>query len=205
MYRKCIKQVLDFTVSLMGLFVLFPIFLLIMLVLTVSNRGEIFFTQARPGLREKIFQVIKFRSMKDKRGHNGVLLPDRERLTSIGKIVRATSLDELPQLINVLKGDMSLVGPRPLLVQYLPYYTEREKLRHTVRPGITGLAQISGRNALDWDTKLELDVCYIENITFMGDVKILWRTFINVIKRDGAIADKKENYLDIERQNTLKQ
>ena len=204
MYRRFIKRFLGFTLSLFGLLLLSPVLLLTTLLLAFANRGKVFFTQERPGQNEKIFKIIKFRSMNDKRDSNGCLLPDRERLTSIGKMVRATSIDELPQLFNVLKGEMSLIGPRPLLKQYLPFYTEREKLRHTVRPGMTGLAQVSGRNILDWDTKLALDVCYAGNITFMNDVKILRNTLIKALKQDGAIADKKENYFDTERQNKLK-
>lgn len=200
MYRRFFKRAIDFTVALVGLIVISPVFFIIMLLLTITNGGKIFFTQERPGKRERIFKVIKFRSMNGKRDAIGNLLSDKERLTKVGKIVRATSLDELPQLLNVLKGDMSLVGPRPLLVRYLPYYSERERIRHTVRPGITGLSQVSGRNTLDWDTKFELDAQYAENITFASDVKILWITLGKVIKREGAIADKKENYFDIERQ-----
>jgi len=203
MYRRFIKRFLDFIISLFGLLLLSPILLLIALLLVIANQGNVFFTQERPGRREKIFRVIKFRSMNNKRDIEGNLLLDSERLTHIGKFIRATSLDELPQLINVLKGNMSLIGPRPLLIRYLPFYSEREKLRHSILPGITGLAQVSGRNTLDWDSKLELDVRYAENITFMGDIKILWATLTKVVNRDGAIPDKKENYFDIERQNKL--
>ena len=167
-----------------------------------ANRGAgAFFFQERPGKDTKIFKIIKFKSMNDARDANGKLLPDKERLTKAGKFVRTTSIDELPQLINVLKGDMALIGPRPLLERYLPYYTDREKLRHTVRPGITGLAQVNGRNALDWDSKLELDAQYAENLSFLLDLKIFFKTIKKVIKHDGVIADKKENYLDIERQS----
>ena len=139
--------------------------------------------------------------MNDARDANGKLLPDKERLTKAGKFVRTTSIDELPQLINVLKGDMALIGPRPLLERYLPYYTEREQLRHSVRPGITGLAQVNGRNALDWDSKLELDAQYAEKLSFILDLKIFFKTIEKVVRHEGVIADKKENYLDIERQN----
>ena len=204
MYQKYIKRLLDFILAFFGLLILTPALLLLMFCLTVAHRGKVFFTQQRPGRNEKVFRVIKFRSMNDKRDANGRLLPDCERLTALGKFIRATSLDELPQLIHVLKGEMSLIGPRPLLLQYIPVYTERERKRHTVRPGMTGLAQVSGRNVIGWDAKLELDVCYVENISFLGDVKILWRTIVKVIKREGAIADKKENYLDIERNNKMK-
>ena len=203
MYRKYFKRFLDIIMAFSGLLILSPILILLMILLAVVNRGKIFFTQERPGRDEKVFRVIKFRSMNDKRDANGKLLPDRERITPIGKFIRATSLDELPQLIHILKGEMSLIGPRPLLPRYLPFYTEREKKRHTVRPGMTGLAQVSGRNLIGWDVKLELDVHYVENISFFGDLKIFWLSVIKVIKREGAIANKKENYLDIEREKKI--
>jgi lipopolysaccharide/colanic/teichoic acid biosynthesis glycosyltransferase len=167
--------------SLVGLIILSPVFIVLTLLLFIANRGKPFFTQSRPGRHEKIFKIIKFKTMNDKRDAGGNLLPDSERLTSIGKFVRKTSLDEIPQLINVLKGDMSLIGPRPLLVKYLPYYTEREKLRHSIRPGITGYAQVSGRNTIDWDERFELDVCYVEKLSFKADVKIFFQTIANVI------------------------
>ena len=204
MYEKIFKRSFDFIIAFLGLVMFSPIFFLAMLVLAISNRGKVFFTQERPGKGEKIFRVIKFCSMNNSRDVDGNLLPDHKRLTPIGRFIRSTSFDELPQLINVLKGDMSLIGPRPLLIRYLIFYTEREKHRHFVRPGITGLAQISGRNNLNWDSKLELDVCYVEDITFVGDIKILWKTFVKVIKREGTIADKKENYFDVERYNKIK-
>jgi len=204
MYRNFFKRKLDLIVASMGLVIVSPVLLIVIFILTISNKGKVFFSQERPGLNEKIFRVIKFRSMNDKRDDQGNLLPDWARLTPVGKFIRAASIDEIPQLINVLKGEMSLIGPRPLLQRYLSVYTEREKQRHTVRPGITGLAQISGRNALDWDARLEMDVCYTEDITFTGDIKILWNTIINVIKRKGVIADKQENYLDNKRKNQKK-
>lgn len=201
MYRLFFKRVIDFSVALIALIALSPLLLIVMLWLTIANGGKVFFTQQRPGKNEKIFQVIKFRSMNEKRDASGNLLADRERLTMAGQFIRKTSIDELPQLFNVLKGDMSLIGPRPLLIRYLPYYTLRERMRHTVRPGITGLAQVSGRNALDWNTKFELDARYVEHITFVSDLRILSLTIMKVLKRDGVIADKKENYFDIERLN----
>jgi len=204
MYKRFTKKMIDFAVALFCLTLLSPILLVVAALLFVANKGNVFFTQERPGRNEKKFRIVKFCSMNEKRDSKGHLLPDHERLTPIGRIIRSTSIDEIPQLFNVLKGDMSLVGPRPLLIQYLPFYTEREKLRHTIKPGITGLAQISGRNVIDWDLKLELDVRYVEELSFLGDVKIIWKTLVKVIKREGAIADKKENYLDIERQNKLK-
>lgn len=201
MYRKCFKRLIDFCLSFIALIFLSPILLVVTIWLNFANKGAgAFFFQERPGKDAKIFKIIKFKSMNDARDVNGNLLPDKERLTKAGKFVRSTSIDELPQLINVLKGDMALIGPRPLLIRYLPYYTEREKLRHCVRPGITGWAQVHGRNAIDWDSKLELDVEYAEKLSLAMDIKIFFLTIKKVIQREGAIADKKENYLDIERQ-----
>ena len=202
MYKSFFKRLLDFCISLTALLCLSPVILLVTIWLHFANRGAgAFFFQERPGKDAKIFKIIKFKSMNDARDANGKLLPDKERLTKAGKFVRTTSIDELPQLINVLKGDMALIGPRPLLERYLPYYTDREKLRHTVRPGITGLAQVNGRNALDWDSKLELDAQYAEKLSFILDLKIFLKTIKKVVKHEGVIADKKENYLDLERQN----
>ncbi len=201
MYKKFFKRILDFCISLIAIICLSPILFVVTIWLFFANKGAgAFFFQERPGKDEKIFKIIKFKSMNDARDDEGKLLPDKERLTKAGKFVRSTSIDELPQLINVLKGDMALIGPRPLLERYLPYYTEREKLRHTVRPGITGWAQVHGRNAIDWDSKLELDAEYAEQLSFTMDIRIFFLTIKKVIKREGAIADKKENYLDVERQ-----
>lgn len=201
MYKHFFKRFFDFWISLIGLICISPILLVVTIWLHFANKGAgAFFFQKRPGKDEKIFKIIKFKSMNDLCDANGNLLPDKERLTKIGKFVRSTSIDELPQLINVLKGDMALIGPRPLLERYLPYYTDREKLRHTVRPGITGWAQVHGRNAIDWDSKLELDAEYAEQLSFAMDIRIFFLTIKKVIKREGAIADKNENYLDIERQ-----
>ena len=200
MYRNYIKRVLDFILSVLALLCLSPIILILWIWLSIANKGAgAFFFQDRPGKNEKIFRVVKFKSMTEQKDSNGNLLPDINRLTPVGRFIRKTSLDELPQLWNVFKGDMSLIGPRPLLARYLPYYTEREKLRHSVRPGITGLAQINGRNTLDWDKRLEYDVEYAENISFILDLKIIHKTVLKVIKHDGVIVNKKENYLDIER------
>ena len=202
MYKNIFKRVIDFFIVLILLSIIWPILLIITIGFHFANKGTgVFFFQERPGKDEKIFKVIKFKSMTDECDANGNLLPDRKRLTKVGKFIRATSLDELPQLINVLKGDMALIGPRPLLSRYLPYYTERERLRHTVRPGISGWAQVNGRNNITWDNKLECDVYYAEHVSLWFDIKILWLTFYKVIKREGAVADKKENYLDVERKD----
>ncbi len=202
MYKHFFKRAIDFTIVFIALLIIWPLLVIIAIWLHFANKGAgVFFYQERPGKDEKIFRVIKFKSMTDERDTKGDLLPDRERLTKAGKFVRSTSLDELPQLINVLKGDMALIGPRPLLPRYLPYYTERERLRHSVRPGISGWAQVNGRNNITWDNKLECDAYYAEHVSLWFDIKILWLTFYKVIKREGAVADKKENYLDIERKN----
>lgn len=203
MYRSFFKRFIDFIIVSTILLFIWPILLVITLWLHFANNGAgAFFCQKRPGKNGKIFKIIKFKTMTDECDASGKLLPDAKRLTKLGKFIRSTSIDELPQLINVLKGDMALIGPRPLLPQYLPYYTDREKMRHFVRPGITGLAQVQGRNNLDWNTKLEIDVCYVEKLTFRLDLKVFFLTLYKVLKREGVIADKKENYLNIERQNT---
>lgn len=200
MYKHFFKRVIDFTIALVALLIIWPILLIIYIWLTIANKGAgALFYQERPGLHGKIFKVIKFKTMTDERDAEGKLLPDADRLTKVGRFVRSTSIDELPQLINVLKGDMALIGPRPLLPRYLPYYTERERLRHSVRPGISGWAQVNGRNNITWDNKLECDAYYAEHVNVWFDIKILWLTIYKVIKREGAIADKKENYLDVER------
>lgn len=185
MYKVYFKPLLDCVVSLLGIVVLSPVFLVILISLFISNNGKVFFVQNRPGKNEKIFKIIKFRTMNNKKDAHGNLLPDAERLTYLGKIVRKTSLDEIPQLINVLKGDMSLIGPRPLLPEYLSLYNERQKKRHTVKPGITGWAQINGRNAVEWNKKFEFDVWYIENLSFILDLQILFLTLKKVVKLEG--------------------
>ncbi|WP_303011381.1 sugar transferase [uncultured Bacteroides sp.] len=200
MYKYFFKRLIDFTIVFVVLLCIWPFLAIITIWLHLANKGAgAFFYQERPGKNAKIFKVIKFKSMTDERDAEGNLLPDRERLTTVGRFIRATSLDELPQLINVLKGDMALIGPRPLLVKYLPYYTERERLRHTVRPGISGWAQVNGRNNITWDDKLECDVYYVEHISLRFDIKIVLLTIYKVFKREGVVADKKENYLDVER------
>ena len=186
MYRNFFKRSIDFTLSLIGFIMLSPVFGVLWLLLSIANKGAgAFFTQERPGKDEKIFRVIKFKTMTDERDAEGNLLLDAQRLTKIGKFVRSTSLDEIPQLLNVIKGDMSLIGPRPLLVQYLPLYSERQKRRHEVRPGITGWAQVNGRNTISWQQKFEYDVWYVENMSFILDIKILLKTIYNVFKREG--------------------
>lgn len=185
MYAKYFKRMLDFVLSFLAIIVLSPLLLILTIVGVVAMGGNPFFMQERPGKDEKIFKLIKFRTMNNKKDKNGELLPDEKRLTRYGKILRSTSLDELPELFNILFGDMSIVGPRPLLVKYLPYYTERQHHRHDVRPGLTGYAQAHGRNATTWDERFELDLKYTSKITFIGDVKILIDTIKVVIKREG--------------------
>lgn len=185
MYAKCIKRVLDFFLSLCALIILSPLLLILTGVGAVAMGGNPFFTQERPGKDEKIFKLIKFRTMNNKKDKNGNLLPDEQRLTGYGKWLRSTSLDELPELINILIGDMAIVGPRPLLVRYLERYNAEQHRRHEVRPGLTGLAQVNGRNALTWEDKFKYDVQYVDNVTFAGDIGILIDTVKIVLKRSG--------------------
>lgn len=187
MYKKYIKRLLDIIISLIALIILSPIMLIVAILVKIKLGSPVIFKQERPGKDEKIFKLYKFRSMSDKKDENGKLLPDAKRLTKFGKNLRATSLDELPELVNILKGEMSLIGPRPLAVCYLPYYNEKEKKRHTVRPGLTGLAQINGRNALNWEERFCYDIEYVENITFINDLKILFKTVYKVFKKDGVV------------------
>ena len=189
MYRKYIKRLLDIVISLTALVVLSPVLLIVAILVRCKLGSPIIFHQQRPGYNEEIFKLCKFRTMTDERDENGELLPDAVRLTKFGRMLRATSLDELPELWNILKGDMSIIGPRPLLVSYLPYYTEEEKLRHTVRPGLTGLAQVSGRNLLDWDKRFATDVEYVRNLTFAMDVKIFFLTIKKVFVRENIEVD----------------
>lgn len=185
MYKHLFKRLIDFTIVFIALLFIWWILAIITIWLHFANKGAgAFFFQPRPGKNQKVFNVIKFKTMSDERDANGKLLPDAQRLTKVGRFVRSTSIDELPQLINVLKGDMSLIGPRPLYVRYLPYYTEREQLRHTVRPGITGLAQCMGRKSITWTEKLQYDVEYTEKVSLLFDIKILWTTFVKVFKRE---------------------
>ncbi len=189
LYRKYFKRIFDVITTLILLIIFAPVLLGVGLLLWSIHR-KVFYIQARPGKGGKVFQLIKFKTMTDQTDENGKLLPDKDRMTRLGKWLRATSLDELPQLINVLKGDMSLIGPRPLLVKYLPLYSDRQARRHEVRPGITGWAQVNGRNAISWQEKFEYDVFYVENLSFLLDLKIIWLTFIKVIKREGINSDK---------------
>ena len=184
MYKKCFKRVIDFTIVLMALLAIWPFLLIIYIWLTIANKGAgAIFYQDRPGLGGKIFKVMKFKTMTDERDAEGNLLPDADRLTKVGKFVRSTSIDELPQLINVLKGDMALIGPRPLLVQYLPLYSKEQARRHEVRPGITGWAQCHGRNAISWTKKFELDVWYVDHVSFITDIKVILITIKKVLMR----------------------
>jgi lipopolysaccharide/colanic/teichoic acid biosynthesis glycosyltransferase len=185
MYKSYLKRLFDFTVALIGLLFLSPIFILVTIGLFFANNGKPFFLQTRPGKNEKLFRIVKFKTMNDKKDREGNLLSDRERLTKIGRFIRKTSLDEIPQLLNVLKGNMSLIGPRPLLVEYLTLYNETQKRRHQVKPGITGWAQVNGRNAIDWDKKFELDVWYVDNCSFWLDLKIVFLTIQKVFVLEG--------------------
>ena len=201
---KIFKRAFDFSFSLIVLICLSPFLLIITIWLHFANKGAgAFFLQPRPGKDERIFNVIKFKSMTDERDASGNLLPDAERLTKVGRFVRATSIDELPQFINVLKGDMALIGPRPLLVEYLPYYTEREAKRHSVRPGITGYTQVHGRNNLSWDERLDMDVYYVEHLSFKTDFMVFLQTIVNVISRKDVqviTGDQKTSKLSQQRQ-----
>ena len=184
MYRSFIKRLLDILICLIVLTCIGWFIFLVWGVLTIANKGAgAIFLQERPGKNEKIFKIIKFKTMTDECDMNGKLLPDKDRITPLGKIIRRLSIDELPQLINVLKGDMSFIGPRPLLPEYIPWYTERERIRHSVRPGISGWAQVNGRNNLSWDEKLAMDVYYVENLSFFLDLKVIIKTVVNVIKQ----------------------
>jgi lipopolysaccharide/colanic/teichoic acid biosynthesis glycosyltransferase len=188
-YRTFIKPLLDKITALLILLISSPVLLFAILLLAITNKGNIWFTQPRPGRNEKIFQVIKFKTMSDERDIHGNLLPDELRLKGIGKFIRATSLDELPQLINVLKGEMSIVGPRPLLIEYLPLYNEEQKKRHEVMPGITGWAQVNGRNAISWQQKFSYDVWYVQHQSFWLDLKILFLTVLKVLKSEGISSE----------------
>lgn len=185
MYEKYIKRLLDIILAIISIVILSPIFLILIVCVYIKLGSPVIFKQKRPGKDEKIFSLYKFRTMTDERDEDGRLLPDEERLNSFGKKLRSTSLDEIPELLNIMKGDMSFVGPRPLLVQYLPLYNEKQKHRHDVRPGFTGLAQVNGRNSISWEEKFEWDIRYVENITFLNDCKIILKTIKIVFKREG--------------------
>lgn len=207
MYKHFFKRLIDFCIVFTALMIIWPILLVITIWLHFANKGAgAFFFQERPGKDEKIFKVIKFKSMTDERDAEGNLLPDKDRITAVGRFVRKTSIDELPQLINVLKGDMALIGPRPLLPEYLPYYTERERLRHTVRPGISGWAQVNGRSSVTWDAKLEMDAYYVENLSFAMDVRVILQTIKNVLahKDVGVIPTGGQGKLNVYRENKMK-
>ena len=197
-YEQYIKRPMDIILSLSAIIVLAPVLLLVTILVRKKLGKPVLFAQERPGLHEKIFKLYKFRSMTDERDKNGELLPDEVRLTSFGKFLRSTSLDELPELFNILKGDMSIVGPRPLLVKYLPFYTKEERKRHDVRPGLTGLAQINGRNNISWDDKLAQDVNYVSNISFINDLIIVIKTFFKVIAMEDVIPDAGDSIIDFD-------
>jgi undecaprenyl phosphate N,N'-diacetylbacillosamine 1-phosphate transferase len=189
MYKSIIKPLSDFVLSLTALLILSPLFLIIAGCLFFFNQGAgVFFTQNRPGKNNKIFKLVKFKTMTDKKDKDGTLLPDKDRLTRFGRFLRSSSLDDIPQLLNVMKGDMSLIGPRPLLVKYIPLYNAEQARRHEIRPGITGWAQVNGRNAISWEDKFKLDVWYVDHIKLSLDLKILWLTVVNVLKRKGINA-----------------
>ena len=206
MYKKYFKRILDIILCLSALFVLSPVFLALIVIGMIKMKGNPFFVQERVGKNEKVFKLIKFRSMTCQKDKNGKLLPDNMRLTKYGRFIRSTSIDEIPELINILLGDMSVIGPRPLLVSYLPWYTEKEKCRHNVRPGLSGLAQVNGRNYLGWDQRLAYDIKYVENITFLGDVKIILKTIKKAMSREDIAIDttKAETNLATERKEKQK-
>ncbi len=190
MYKNFFKRFIDFWASLIALIILSPLLLIISILLAFTNKGAgVFFTQERPGKDAKTFKILKFKTMTDERDENGNLLHDKYRITPVGKFIRSLSLDELPQLVNVLKGEMSLVGPRPLLIKYLPLYSKEQFRRHEVKPGITGWTQVNGRNSISWEEKFKMDVWYVDNLSFTLDMKILWLTLIKVIKKEGINAE----------------
>lgn len=203
MYRHFFKRFLDIVLSFIGLIILLPVLLIIAILVRIKLGKPVLFKQKRPGLNEKIFTLYKFRTMTDARDKEGKLLPDSQRLTKFGKLLRSTSLDELPELFNILKGDMSFIGPRPLLIDYLPYYTEKEKHRHDVRPGLTGLAQINGRNALNWEERFNMDLQYVEGLSFIKDVSIILKTIKKVIKKEDILVGNENimQNLNVERVN----
>ena len=201
MYARFFKRLIDFCLSLVAIVLLVPVLVVLTIIGAIEMKGNPFFSQERPGWHEKIFKLIKFRTMTNEKDENGTLLPDEKRLNGYGRFLRSTSLDELPELFNIFKGDMALVGPRPLLVRYLPYYTETEKHRHDVRPGLTGLAQVNGRNLVKWDQRLAYDIEYVNNVSFVSDLKIIILTIKKVFAREDIAVDTDsvETYLDVER------
>jgi undecaprenyl phosphate N,N'-diacetylbacillosamine 1-phosphate transferase len=190
-YRRFLKRPMDFILSLMAIIVISPVLIIVGVLVRIKLGSPVLFKQKRPGLNEKIFTMYKFRTMTDEKDENGELLPNHIRLTKFGRILRATSLDELPELFNILKGDMSIIGPRPLLIEYLPLYNDKQKHRHDVRPGLSGLAQVNGRNAISWEEKFDYDVEYVDNISFLLDLKLIVQTFLKVFKSEGV--NKSEN------------
>lgn len=198
MYRKYVKRLFDIIISLCGIIILSPVYLVVWILVRIKLGKPALFTQERPGKDGKIFKLYKFRSMTDARDEKGELLPDEIRLNGFGKLLRSTSLDELPELFNILKGDMSLIGPRPLLVRYLPWYTEEERHRHDVRPGLTGLAQVNGRNALGWEDRFRYDLMYVNHLTFLMDLKILGMTVGKVLKRSGTLSGADQTVADFD-------
>lgn len=202
MYQKCIKRVLDIVLSGLALILLSPIILITAILVKFKLGSPVIFKQNRPGKDEKLFKLLKFRTMTDEKDTNGNLLSDEERLTKFGRKLRTTSLDELPELINIFKGDMSIVGPRPLLIRYLPFYKEDEKLRHSVRPGLTGLAQINGRNNVDWDERLSYDIKYVKHITFGEDVRIIFQTIGKVVKRSDIASGEQNIIQDLDKERS---
>lgn len=203
-YAKYIKRLLDIICALLAIIVFCWLYIIVAVLVWIKLGRPVLFKQARPGKDEKIFNMYKFRTMTDARDENGNLLPDDVRLTKFGKLLRSTSLDELPEAFNILKGDMSIVGPRPLLIEYLPYYSEKEKMRHLVRPGLSGLAQVNGRNFIDWDHRLALDVRYVENITFIGDLRIVIRSFIKFLKKEDVAVDTNKVETNFAKERSLK-
>ncbi|PKM56746.1 MAG: sugar transferase [Firmicutes bacterium HGW-Firmicutes-3] len=191
-YRKFLKRPMDFCLSLIAIIVFSPVFIVLAFMVRKKLGSPVFFKQQRPGLNEKIFVMYKFRTMTNQRDDKGTLLPDDKRLTKFGNFLRSTSLDELPELFNVVRGDMSVIGPRPLLIKYLPRYNDQQRRRHEVRPGLSGLAQVNGRNAISWEEKFDLDIKYVNNISFIGDIKIILKTFSKVFKREGINNQKDE-------------
>jgi undecaprenyl phosphate N,N'-diacetylbacillosamine 1-phosphate transferase len=204
MYPRTLKNAIDFLGSFLLLLILWPVILILYLVLFFFQSRQVFFVHERPGKDQKVFKLMKFKTMNDKRDPEGKFLPDAQRLTRIGKFIRSTSLDELPQLLNVLKGDMSLIGPRPLLVRYLAFYSPEQARRHEVKPGITGWAQVNGRNAISWEQKFNFDVWYVDHVSFLVDLKILWMTFKKVIKRDGISSNGQATMLGFKGSEVLK-
>ena len=204
MYRNYIKRIFDFMISLFAIILLSPVLLIVATLVRIKLGKPVIFKQKRPGKDEKIFTLYIFRTMTDKKDEEGKLLPDEKRLTKFGKILRSTSLDELPELVNILKGDMSIVGPRPLLVQYLPYYTDEEKHRHDVRPGLTGLAQVNGRNALSWEKRFKEDIEYVNNISLKEDIKIIFLTIKKVVKREDILVGNEHIMANLDKEREIK-